>query len=140
MSFQGSPVENVTYAYEDATRGRDGIGRAASVADDSGSISYRYDARGRALDVSTPGERAGHHVCQRRANDEDIAAVHLHWPEIFGFSSAAAMASRVRPRASGVGWARAVARASTVLPARARAAAIGAITELRRPGSASPLA
>ena len=49
MSFPASPAENVTYAYDDATVGWYGIGRMASVTDDSGSTSYRYDARGNIL-------------------------------------------------------------------------------------------
>ena len=53
MSFPASPAENVTYTYDDPTLGLFGIGRMAAVADDSGSTSYRYDARGNMVRVDT---------------------------------------------------------------------------------------
>jgi len=51
MTFPASPAEDVTYAYDDSTPGRYGIGRLASVTDDSGSTAYRYDARGNIVRV-----------------------------------------------------------------------------------------
>ncbi len=46
MEFPASPAENVAYTYDDPTAGYHGIGRLASVADDSGSTGYRYDSHG----------------------------------------------------------------------------------------------
>ncbi len=46
MAFPDSPAEDVAYAYDDPTAGYFGIGRLASVTDDSGSTGYRYDPRG----------------------------------------------------------------------------------------------
>jgi len=45
-TFPAASVENVTYAYDDSTPGRHGIGRLASITDQSGSTSFEYDARG----------------------------------------------------------------------------------------------
>ena len=44
--YPANPAEDVAYTYDDPAPGRYGIGRLAGVADDSGSTSYRYDARG----------------------------------------------------------------------------------------------
>ena len=46
MRYPANPAEDVAYTYDDPAPGRYGIGRLASVADDSGSTSYGYDARG----------------------------------------------------------------------------------------------
>ena len=46
MTYPANLAENVAYAYDDPTAGYHGIGRLASIADDSGSTAYRYDACG----------------------------------------------------------------------------------------------
>ena len=53
MNFPASPAENVAYAYDATTPGHYGIGRMASVTDDSGSTVYRHDARGNIVRVET---------------------------------------------------------------------------------------
>ncbi len=51
MEFPASPAENVAYVYDDATAGYNGIGRLATVTDDSGSTGYRYDSHGNTVRV-----------------------------------------------------------------------------------------
>src|SRR5205823_2631065 len=45
-SSSGGISENVSWSYDDATAGRFGLGRLASVTDPSGSTSYQYERRG----------------------------------------------------------------------------------------------
>ena len=45
-TFPAASAENVAYAYDDSTPGRHGIGRLASITDQSGSTTFEYDARG----------------------------------------------------------------------------------------------
>ncbi|HYD46947.1 MAG TPA: hypothetical protein VEB21_01300, partial [Terriglobales bacterium] len=51
-SIPASSGEDVTYAYDDTTGGNYGVGRLTSVADESGSATSRYDARGNMVETT----------------------------------------------------------------------------------------
>ncbi|WP_210404744.1 hypothetical protein [Hahella sp. CCB-MM4] len=46
VRYPANPGENIHYSYDDTSNGNKGIGRLTGIADQSGSIVYRYDDRG----------------------------------------------------------------------------------------------
>jgi YD repeat-containing protein len=57
-SYPATPALDVAYGHDATASGNYGIGRLTSVQDASGTLSYHYDARGKALTVHAAGRAA----------------------------------------------------------------------------------